>query len=184
MSSKHKLLEHQKIEHKYKCDQCSRSYILNPDLLHHILKYHDKNEDKYKAQKNMDHPWKCRFCHLKFTFSNGLEDHENAEHSFKCNQCLKGFHRKGSYERHLNSNHVHPCDFCDLVFVNSYELETHVEDLHNKVGQIQKKHLDTKGVITTQKNAEKRRGLNQIQETAEQEGKVGQQQCFENLTQL
>ena len=41
-SSENKLLEHQKIEHKYKCDQCSRSYILNPDLLHHNLKYHDK----------------------------------------------------------------------------------------------------------------------------------------------
>ena len=39
--SEYKLLMHQKIYHKYKCEQCSRSYILNPDLLHHILKYHD-----------------------------------------------------------------------------------------------------------------------------------------------
>ena len=33
-SSENKLLDHQKIWHKYKCDQCSRSYILNPDLLY------------------------------------------------------------------------------------------------------------------------------------------------------
>ena len=124
----------------FQCPECEQSF--------------GKNEGKYKAHKNMDHPFKCRFCHLKFTFSNGLEDHENAEHfrekkidenqSFKCNQCLKGFNRKGSYERHLNSNHVHPCDFCDLVFVNSHELETHVEDSHKKVGHSQKRHKGEK----------------------------------------
>ena len=54
-SSKNMLFEHQKIEHKYKCDQCSRSYILNPDLLHHILKYHDKiKSDSFTCPNTKD----------------------------------------------------------------------------------------------------------------------------------
>ena len=124
----------------FQCPECELSF--------------GKNESKYKAHKNMDHTFKCKYCHLKFTYKNGLEDHENAEHirekkmdehqSFKCKKCCQAFQRKSAYERHVKSDHLHPCDYCELVFVNSHELETHVDDSHNKVGQDQKKQKSGK----------------------------------------
>ena len=41
------------------------------------------NEDKYKAHKILDHPFKCKFCHLKFTLRSKLEDHESDEHPWE-----------------------------------------------------------------------------------------------------
>ena len=98
LSSENKLLEHQKIEHKYKCDQCSRSYVLNPDLLHHILKYHDKIESD---------SFTCRHCDQKFSEERIWRQHEASPHDHSCTkeECLRSFCDRRQLEIHLSQEH-------------------------------------------------------------------------------
>ena len=40
--SEGKLRHHRSLDHRHKCQHCSRAYLLKPDLAHHILKVHKK----------------------------------------------------------------------------------------------------------------------------------------------
>ena len=53
----------------FKCLECEKTFGMN--------------EDKYKAHKMLDHPFKCKLCHLKFTLRSKLDDHQSDEHPWE-----------------------------------------------------------------------------------------------------
>ena len=96
--SENKLLEHQKIDHKHKCDNCPNAYVLLPDLLHHVLKVHDKIESD---------TFSCRFCDQKFSDKQTWKKHEASPHEHSCTQedCFKMFSDRRQLEIHLSQEH-------------------------------------------------------------------------------
>ena len=97
-SGKRKFILHQEIEHKYKCDLCPRSYILQPDLLHHILKYHESIDSD---------AFTCKFCEHKFSDEGAWRQHEAAPHEHACTmeECLRSFCDRRQLEIHLSQEH-------------------------------------------------------------------------------
>ena len=98
LSSQNKLHEHQKIEHKHKCEKCPRAYVLLPDLLHHVLKDHDKIESD---------TFSCRLCDQKFSDKQTWRKHEASPHEHSCTQeeCYRMFSDRRQLEIHLSQEH-------------------------------------------------------------------------------
>ena len=108
----------------------------------------------------MDHPFKCNFCPLKFTYKNGLQDHQNKEHMFemrkfqscfRCTKCDSTFTRDSALERHKNQEHKFPCDYCDLVFINDHEVESHMLQCHPQISRGKKETPKERGDKSTEK---------------------------------
>ena len=119
-----------------------------------------KDEAKYSHHIKMDHPFKCNFCPLKFTYKNGLQDHQNKEHMFemrkfqscfRCTKCDSTFTRDSALERHKNQEHKFPCDYCDLVFINDHEVESHMLQCHPQISRGKKETPKERGDKSTEK---------------------------------
>lgn len=111
---------------KFVCPECNQKY--------------GKNEAQYNNHIRQQHNFPCKFCPLKFTYVNGLEEHSNSVHinetaeenstSFCCNICNKSFTRQGPYLKHKKRDHNIPCIECDMVFTNEPFLEEHMASMH------------------------------------------------------
>jgi len=111
---------------KFVCPECNQKY--------------GKNEAQYNNHIRQQHNFPCKFCPLKFTYVNGLEEHLNSVHinetaeenstSFCCNICNKSFTRQGPYLKHKKRDHNIPCIECDMVFTNEPFLEEHMASMH------------------------------------------------------
>jgi len=111
---------------KFVCPECGEIY--------------GKNESQYNSHIRQQHNFPCKYCPLKFTYVNGLEEHHNSVHihetaqanseSFCCNICNKSFKRKGPYLKHKKRDHNIPCIECGMSFTNEPFLEEHMASMH------------------------------------------------------
>eukprot|EP00092_Neocalanus_flemingeri_P007418 GFUD01008011.1.p1 GENE.GFUD01008011.1~~GFUD01008011.1.p1 ORF type:complete len:2535 (+),score=676.26 GFUD01008011.1:509-8113(+) len=111
---------------QFVCPECHQKY--------------GKNESQFNNHIRQKHNFPCKFCPLKFTYVNGLEEHSNSVHinetaeensaSFSCNICNKSFTRQGPYLKHKKRDHNIPCIECDMVFTNEPFLEEHMQSMH------------------------------------------------------
>ena len=100
-SSEGKLRHHRSLDHRHKCQHCSRAYLLKPDLLHHVLKAHDRITSEEAIG------FTCKQCEERFSDLLTFKTHESAPHVHACHllECPRSFPERRQLETHLTREH-------------------------------------------------------------------------------
>jgi DNA-directed RNA polymerase subunit RPC12/RpoP len=114
--SKNKLKIHNKKEHEFLCQFCSRKFVSNQGLTSHMLTHQNECKICHKLfsnqQKLIEHNnihlntnFKCNICNESFETNEELINHNNNNnHSlYKCNNHNKTFKSKEAYLNHCKS---------------------------------------------------------------------------------
>ena len=89
-----------------------------------------------------DHAYSCSFCPLKFTYTNGRDNHQNTAHTLaavdgqpklSCLACGLVFGRSKAYEVHTKKEHSVQCQDirCPRLFTSVTLMENHAVKVHN-----------------------------------------------------
>ncbi|XP_077292630.1 uncharacterized protein LOC143915741 [Arctopsyche grandis] len=106
-------------ENPYKCEMCSKSFVVKLSLVDHI--------NHHKGIK----PYRCEVCSKSFTSWHGLKRHKKThieEKRFRCEMCSKSFTAKPSLVEHMNLHKgIKPfqCDICSVSYSHSSTLRQH-----------------------------------------------------------
>ncbi|KAJ8871857.1 hypothetical protein PR048_028197 [Dryococelus australis] len=108
-----------KLEQKFECSHCARSFSSKRPLRFHMMTIHLKET-----------PFQCLICDMKFPVKYKLDSHMvcHTEGKFKC-MCGQSFTTKPSMERH-SLTHInyrpYTCDWCGLTFTQKSSVERHI----------------------------------------------------------
>jgi len=92
---------------------------------------HEENPSKkVSTAYNID----CRFCGLKFKFTNELSEHYRERHSF-CLKCSKTLTDRFEMLEHLECIHQinTQCEFCTFTSMRESEIESHIRNYHGNL---------------------------------------------------
>ncbi|MDP0590179.1 MAG: C2H2-type zinc finger protein [Candidatus Endonucleobacter bathymodioli] len=104
----------------YKCDICSKKFMLNSELTAHLINH---------ARKE---PYGCNACDKEFYIENALQQHlktHTGEQPYECDVCGMKFLVKSSLNRHLKlhtGEKPYECDVCATKFVYKDRLTRHM----------------------------------------------------------
>lgn len=122
------------LEDVYTCPICSRPFLRQDYLQHHMRKKH--NGAKY-------HPYQCTFCYKLFHSNIKLQEHlqtHTGNKSFSCTIChesfgnilaLKVHMRIHLQEKSTKDMVIRKCDICDVSFPGLISLNKHKLYQHN-----------------------------------------------------
>jgi len=77
----------------------------------------------------------CKICGKKFNRKDCLRKHNKLNHKYKCQACSKKFVRHFQLENHIDIVHEKKkfkCKICTLRYISKYELDSHIESIHVK----------------------------------------------------
>ncbi|CAG9574895.1 unnamed protein product [Danaus chrysippus] len=112
-------------EAQYKCNVCSKGYILKSLLMCHIKKNH-----------LMERNCQCTECGYKFFSKKALKAHmikHSGERKFICEVCHKSYARKYTLREHMrihNDDRRFKCDICGTAFIQKCSLKSHLLSHH------------------------------------------------------
>ncbi|XP_073964107.1 uncharacterized protein isoform X2 [Choristoneura fumiferana] len=112
-------------EAQYKCNVCSKSYILKSLLMYHIKKTH-----------LMERNHQCTECGYKFFSKKALNAHmvkHTGERKYCCEVCQKSYARKYTLREHMrihNNDRRFKCEVCAMTFVQKCSLKSHLLSNH------------------------------------------------------
>lgn len=112
-------------EAQYKCNVCSKSYILKSLLMYHIKKSH-----------LMERNCQCTECGYRFFSKKALKAHmvkHTGERIYACEVCHKSYARKYTLREHMrihNNDRRFKCDVCAMTFVQKCSLKSHLLSNH------------------------------------------------------
>ncbi|XP_033210157.1 zinc finger protein 91-like isoform X2 [Belonocnema kinseyi] len=134
---KQKILDSkQKLESKYKCEKCARSYKWKKHLNHHL---------RYEC--DVTPQFICKFCGKQFSRKFNMNTHINDLHlktylkppktEHNCDQCCRSYTAISSLNKHKRLKHaeVKPqffCDSCDFQTKEKSYLLKHIISRHLK----------------------------------------------------
>ena len=112
------------------CKECSIIFEFEKTMKRHNKKYHDPDAEKFM----------CETCGKSFVTKWEFKQHRNGVHlnlkEFLCGRCKdQAFTTAGRLQQHLKTCGVEKkfkCDLCDGKFISQLNLNTHIEDHHNK----------------------------------------------------
>ena len=116
---------------KYKCDVCEHSTFVNKSsLTQHIKSVHLKEK------------FDCKLCEYKAGTKGTLYRHFDSVHKTNiiiCQICKKKM-KKISLAKHMKISHsdqnsLHYCKMCPFQTMYKYNLKTHTENVHQKLGK-------------------------------------------------
>ncbi|MDP0590180.1 MAG: C2H2-type zinc finger protein [Candidatus Endonucleobacter bathymodioli] len=105
----------------YKCDICSKKFMLNSELTAHLINH---------ARKE---PYECNACDKEFYIENALQQHlktHTGEQPYECDVCGMKFFAKSSLNRHLKlhtGEKPYECDLCATKCVDKDRLTRHLK---------------------------------------------------------
>jgi len=106
-SSKHNMVEHNKLHTKSKdaiCDLCGDAFKSKRELKNHVLRLHGSEKEKEEMKKFV-----CTTCGKGFYHECSLKDHEYVhldQLSFFCEKCGSGFRTSNALRIHENRIHL------------------------------------------------------------------------------
>ncbi|KAJ8703978.1 hypothetical protein PYW07_013272 [Mythimna separata] len=112
-------------EAQYKCNVCSKSYILKSLLMYHIKKCH-----------LMERNCQCTECGYRFFSKKALKAHmvkHTGERNYSCEVCHKSYARKYTLREHMrihNNDRRFKCEVCSMTFVQKCSLKSHLLSNH------------------------------------------------------
>lgn len=112
-------------EAQYKCNVCSKSYILKSLLMYHIKKSH-----------LMERNCQCTECGYRFFSKKALKAHmvkHTGERIYSCEVCHKSYARKYTLREHMrihNNDRRFKCEVCSMTFVQKCSLKSHLLSNH------------------------------------------------------
>ena len=126
----------------FKCLDCGKLFGQKFSLNIHVRTVHEER-----------HPFKCPDCGLLFGRKDSLNRHVKIVHKnvrlFVCETCQQAFGRKGNLQRHQQEAHDGqrrapmekklPCPVCSHLFYYPRDVQRHVEKIHPKVAEEEKK---------------------------------------------
>ena len=112
------------------CKECNIIFEFEKTMKRHNKKYHDPDAQKFI----------CETCGKSFVTRWEFKQHRNGVHlnlkEFLCGRCKdQAFTTAGRLQQHLKTCGVEKkfkCDLCDGKFISQLNLNTHIEDHHNK----------------------------------------------------
>ena len=120
--------------HKFKCDNCEKTFKQLKALERHV---------KIKHEKIKDH--KCEECGKAFLYILSLNDHiscvhEGKEKNQKCSKCDKAFYTVQRLQNHVRLVHERPknygkhkCDICGKLLSYDHVLRKHIRFQHHGI---------------------------------------------------
>ena len=157
-------LQHEALEHTYKCENCQKCFVDKSVHDKHSLDVHGvsvgldlkcgqcqerfSNTGAFREHFKIPHKVHCSLCDLRFPAYSNLNNHISKAHSkpskgekLICKSCHKKYDSKerADYEEHLKLKHKYQCDDCDMTFVKSGRLRDHIEDFHGHSKSIDEK---------------------------------------------
>ncbi|XP_068625971.1 oocyte zinc finger protein XlCOF6-like [Battus philenor] len=112
-------------EAQYKCNVCSKAYILKSLLMYHIKKSH-----------LMERNCQCNECGFRFFSKKALKAHmvkHTGKRIFACEVCHKAYARKYTLREHMrihSNDRRFKCDVCSVTFVQKCSLKSHLLSNH------------------------------------------------------
>ena len=114
----------------YVCKECNTIFEFEKCMKRHNKKYHDPDAQKFV----------CETCGKSFVTRWEFKQHRNGVHlnlkEFLCGRCKdQAFTTASRLQQHLRTCGVEKkfkCDKCDGKFASQLNLNTHIEDHHNK----------------------------------------------------
>ncbi|CAK1550195.1 unnamed protein product [Leptosia nina] len=110
---------------QYKCNVCSKAFILKSLLMTHIKKNH-----------MMERNYQCTECGYKFFNTKTLKAHmvkHTGERKYACEVCHKAYARKYTLQEHMrihNNDRRFKCELCGNAFVQKCSLKSHLLSHH------------------------------------------------------
>jgi len=150
-----KCLEHEDINHEFKCENCDKCFVEKSIHDKHSLEVHGvsvgldlkcgqcqerfSNTGAFREHFKVPHKIFCSLCDLKFPSHVKLNEHLSKSHQkssktekLVCQLCNKKFESrdKAEFIEHQNMKHKYKCDNCDMMFVKSGRLRDHIDEAH------------------------------------------------------
>ena len=142
----HEEVVHRQVGQKFKCEQCTKSFVCQSSLDYHLRKH--QNPDTVENHT-------CDLCGKKFTTQTSLKRHRSTIHkgteddsaSFNCRECGKMLDSLQTLRRHTKELHydarfnydfhegykspnIFECEECDQTFKRAEHLRRHVSHVH------------------------------------------------------
>ena len=146
---------HEKVEGRFKCQKCDKTFHYNQNLKTHLKKPcqsdKPKNGEKFQCEpcekpfdKTSDlqrhltqvhsgaKKFKCPLCDETFKFLKGLKAHKAKQHNklFECEKCEFHSHLETDLQTHMTTNHSTKCGYCDEHFTEAIALMNHITQNH------------------------------------------------------
>ncbi|CAK1587594.1 unnamed protein product [Parnassius mnemosyne] len=112
-------------EAQYKCNVCTKAYVLKTLLMSHIKKNH-----------LMERNCQCTECGYRFFSKKALKAHmvkHTGKKIYACEVCHKSYARKYTLREHMrihNNDRRFKCDVCGVSFVQKCSLKSHLLSNH------------------------------------------------------
>ena len=113
-----------RVDGKYECDQCHKTYAGPSPLNTHKLTVHQGVK------------YSCGQCDYQATNKGGLTVHIQSKHEgikYACDQCDQQFTQQGSLAQHIQYKHEgikYACDQCDYQATTKSHLARHIRSKH------------------------------------------------------
>ena len=142
----HDDIVHKQVGQKFKCEQCTKSFVCQSSLNYHLRQHQDPKTVENHA---------CDLCGKKFTTVNSLNRHRSKIHkdaertltTYDCKECGKMLDSWQTLQRHIKelhynvrfnfdfhegykSSNVFECEECDQSFKRAEHLRRHISHVH------------------------------------------------------
>ena len=116
-----------RVNRKYKCEQCHKTFTSIPGLQYHRQSAHESVK------------YACDQCDGQFTKQSNLKMHIESKHEgvkYACDQCNHQATTQRNLKQHIESKHEgvkYPCDQCNYKATSQGNLNTHIRSTHEGV---------------------------------------------------
>ena len=116
-----------RVDRKYACEQCNKTYASPGALWHHRKSAHESVK------------YACDQCDYQATTQGNLKIHIESKHEgvkYACNQCDYQATQQGLLKTHIDSQHEgvkYACNQCDIQFTQQSHHNTHIRSKHEDV---------------------------------------------------